>query len=152
MGPREEPICPTPPCALSSRPPRKQIENHQISSLSPRHQKSLKLVPRPSNNKTKSHRNQENPNICEELDFAEHLILQQMLYLNPGCPNSEPRNREPTCSKCGEQVPKCGPKIQAQSDRNPRLDPKVSLLVLPSAPVSFDGPPRCQSGRDRCAK
>ena len=135
---------------------RVAMKNHRISSPSPGHQKSWKLVLRPPKNIKNGPSKQQNSNFCEKLVFATPLTPNACFW-SPRHPESDPKintkcDLETSITKTlslvqvSQKALKKGSRNPPKIDKNPSLDPKVSFLLLPGAPGSAPGPPGCQSG------
>ena len=148
--------------ALLSGTPRKTIENHDVSSLRPGHQKSARLFPKPLKTMWKWHQNRQNPNICEKLFFAIPPIPNAWFW-SPRQPDSDPRIFQkrhlrtctpknlivvPKLAKTFNWQPRNPPKI----DRNPSLEPQGLLPCTPKSPSIARWSPRCQIGCNKHAK
>ncbi len=107
------------------------MKNHHISNLSPRHQKSWKLVPRPPKNITNLQRNQQNPDICYKLVFVHHRT-PNACFLSFIRPDSYQKiiKKEPA-----EKTWKTNTKVQETLSKwAPEIDPKSHNWTVQCVP------------------
>ena len=152
-----------PPCGHAPSAPgllQATIKNHETSSLSPRHQRSLKLSSRPSTNMDKwtgHHQNPKNTNCFRNTFHTRCIIVEpqtsrfRRLNHEKTCHGNKHNKKHICCCTVTQKLSTCAPEIygksteiQAWTPTSPFWSTKCTWIARWS--------PRCQSGRNKHAK